>query len=86
MEKLNPQSTTGATDFVLPANPEHRELLRRITERDRATVKACENRKDYRYLLNYSFDETEDFLRATSRDSNYSRYSSQQSYKSGGWL
>lgn len=80
MDNQNPHAMN------MPADLEERQRMERIIELNRQAERISENRQDYRYMLSESMAETEDFLRDTSRDRFYNRYSSIRPQSRAGWL
>jgi hypothetical protein len=87
MEKSNTQAGFP-NDRIPPAeNPEHQNLLDFIRDKEIAAYRAASsNKSDYKNMLTYSMADTEDFLKATSKDPYYDRGSRPVYYEGGGWL
>jgi hypothetical protein len=79
--------TDDSSKIPMPKDPQARELLTRVMTRDKEIFAAASsNKNDYRNLLHYAQDDTDDFLRYTVKGPYYDRSSNVLSYQSGGWL
>ena len=71
--------------IVPPVDPERRKFYDEITRREKDLYE-CKSPNDYRKLLNYVNDATDEFLRFTSKDPYYNRPDNRVYYEPGGWI
>jgi hypothetical protein len=85
MDKSAHTSAEDTKRIVPPMDPETRKLYDEIARRD-SDLNNCKNPADFRKLLNYVNDATDEFLRRTSRDPFYHRPDNSIHYKPGDWI